>query len=267
MDGLACEYSALTREAERLAGGLRDLAQRATVYHHLYRASGGNHVFPLIAAHGALWAGGYFRFGMQLAKTLSWQYAWSSSLRRQQMEKLEAFADAFRDINRRVCVDTYVSFHFTAKYGDHERILEFISPELLHVLKMVHAAWRSGHELSDEGKKEVFLAHFLDEQRRVVGPAIENAVKAFDWPLVRFIALKPWVRFAYFPYGRRLWFANFADREERIANGLTAFDTAAGAGWHCVEQALSSYDVLPTVFFADPVKYFSDFKAAFLAAT
>jgi hypothetical protein len=54
MDELAREYEALTREGTRLAGGLCDLAQRATVYHHLFRASGGNHAFPLIAAHGAL---------------------------------------------------------------------------------------------------------------------------------------------------------------------------------------------------------------------
>ena len=75
MNRLADEFAALTREAERLAGGLRDLAQRATVYHHLFRASGGNHIFPLIAAHGALWAGGYFRFGQRLATALAWQYA------------------------------------------------------------------------------------------------------------------------------------------------------------------------------------------------
>jgi hypothetical protein len=166
MDALAREYESLTQEAERLAGGLKDLAQRATVYHHLFQASGGNHAFPLIAAHGALWAGGYFRFGARLAKVLSWQYAASPLRRRQQLQALEAFADAFRAINRRVCVDTYVNFHFTAKYGDRPEARALVSPELLEVLNVVHAARLEGRELPDDQKKEVFRAHFLDEQRR-----------------------------------------------------------------------------------------------------
>ncbi len=49
---LKTAHDDLRAEAVTLAGGLTDLSQRATVYHHIYRASGGNHVFPLIAAHG-----------------------------------------------------------------------------------------------------------------------------------------------------------------------------------------------------------------------
>lgn len=266
MDALALEYQSLTREAERLAGGLKDLAQRATVYHHLFEASGGNHAFPLIAAHGALWAGGYFRFGARLAEALAWQYAWSSIRRREQMEALESFANAFREINRRVCVDTYVSFHFTARHADDPNISKYVSPELLAALRMVHEARSEGRDLPDERKREVFTAHFLDEQRRVVGPAIEKAVAAFDWPVVRFVALKPLVRFAYFRGGRPLWFANFADREERIEKGLAAFDAAADVGWRRVEQALGEYRVLPPAFFADSASYFADFKTAVLTA-
>ncbi len=71
IEHLAAAYERWHDEAERLAGGLHDLAQRSTVYHHLFAASGRNHVFPLIAAHGALWARGYFRFGMRLGAWLS----------------------------------------------------------------------------------------------------------------------------------------------------------------------------------------------------
>jgi hypothetical protein len=265
MSELTREYEALRAEATRLAGGLRDLAQRATVYHHLFRASGGNHAFPLIAAHGALWAGGYFRFGRRLGEALSWQYVLSKEKRQQQLAKLEVFADAFRDINRRVCIDTYANFHFTAKYGDDPRIAEFVSPDLLEALKLVHAARRADRELSDREKREVFLVHFLDEQTRIVGPAIEQAVGEFDWPLMRVLALKPVIRFAYFPGRRWFWFGNFAQRDERIAKGLQAFDYAAQVGWSHAEQALRCYAVLPNAFFADPVKYFADFRTAFLA--
>src|ERR1700720_4382664 len=112
-------YKAIESEATRLAGGLTDLAQRATVYHHIYEHSGGNHAFPLIAAHGALWARGYFRFGMRLGWLWSLVDLASPLRRRQRLAKLAAFADAFRDINRRVCIETYTSYHFTARFGTH----------------------------------------------------------------------------------------------------------------------------------------------------
>ena len=55
------EVRLLRAWAVTLAGRTGDLAQRASAYHHLYRHSGGNHAFPLLAAHGALWASGYFQ--------------------------------------------------------------------------------------------------------------------------------------------------------------------------------------------------------------
>src|SRR5690242_6076467 len=106
---LQLAYHALRSEAETLAGNLTDLSRRATVYRHIFLASGGNHAFPLIPTHGALWAGGYFRFGMRLGEMLSWQYFGRPDMRRRQLQKLAAFADVFRDINCRVCVDTYVN--------------------------------------------------------------------------------------------------------------------------------------------------------------
>jgi hypothetical protein len=266
MNTLAREYESLTREAARLVGALKNLGQRATVYHHLFKASHGNHAFPLIAAHGALWAGGYFRFGARLARVLAWQYAWSSARRSEQLRKLETFADAFRDINRRVCIDTYVNFHFTAKHGHDPRAAQFVSPELLKAQMLLHAARRSRRELPDAQKREIFLAHFLDEQERVVGPAIAKAVADFDWPLIRFIALKPLVRFAYLPMYQPLWFKNFASREERIEKGAKAFDAAAKAGWQTVEHTLGRYNILPSPFFTDPIQYFQDFKTIHLAA-
>ncbi len=54
-------YEALRKKGFALAGGIGDLRQRACIYLHLYQDSGGRNVFPLIAAHGALWAGRFFR--------------------------------------------------------------------------------------------------------------------------------------------------------------------------------------------------------------
>src|SRR5882724_7526352 len=66
LEALRHHHEDLHHEATRLAGGLNDLAQRAAVYHHLYEHSGGNHAFPLIAAHGTLGARGYVRLGIKL---------------------------------------------------------------------------------------------------------------------------------------------------------------------------------------------------------
>lgn len=264
-DHLATAYLDLTREATRLAGGLTDLAQRATVYHHLFRASEGNHIFPLIAAHGALWAGGYFRTGMSLAGYLSWQYAWQPELRQNRLAQLDAFANTFRDINRRVCIDTYVNFHFTARYGDDERLGEFIPAELIEPLRKLHQARDSGQPLSDDEKRRLYSTHFLHEQTRIVGPQLEQAVAEFDWPLVRALALRPPVRFTYFPAGIRFWFRDFSQREERIARGLRAFEIAQQVGWRATEEALRDYNILPTPVFTDSLAHFAMLKHNVLA--
>lgn len=264
---LKTAYDDLHAEAVTLAGGLTDLAQRAAVYHHIYRASGGNHVFPLIAAHGALWAGGYFRFGLNLGKTLSWQFALKPRVRREKLEQLDRFADAFRNVNRQVCVDTFVSYHLSARYGEHPEMANYIPSNLLEAYRMLHAARKDNRLLSDAEKKIVFEAHFRHEQKSIVGETIRSAVAEFDWAFVRFLALRPPVRFAYFPNGRKLWFRNFADEAERITNGFAAFDMGVEVGWGRVERALADYRALPTAFFAGPVEYFQSLRRHLLTAS
>lgn len=251
-------------EGLRLAGGLNDLSQRATVYHHIFHESRGNHVFPLIAAHGALWARNWFSFGMKLGKALSWQYGFHPETRQQKLASLEDFANVFRDINRRVCVDVYANFHFTKQYGAHPDAGKIVAPELLQALNRIHTANASDQQLDDTARREIFTAHFLNEQQHIVGPTIEKGIAEFDWPLLRTLSLRPVVRFAYFQ--RAFLFRNFANREERITKGLTAFDRAAEAGWKNVEQALRSYDVLPETFFARPAEYFAALRESLLAS-
>jgi hypothetical protein len=260
------EYQRLSAEGVRLAGRLADVPQRAVVYHHVFFDSGRNHVFPLIAAHGALWARGYFAFGMRLARLLSWQYGLDPVRRREQLASVELFADVLRDINRRVCADTYASYHFTDRYGDHAAAAEIVAPALFDSLQRVHAARRTGRELSDEENRRVFEAHFLNEQTHVVGPTLTEALTRLRWPLVRAIAVKPLVQFSYFPRGERLWFANFTDRDERIAKGLAAFDLAARAGWQASAAALRDYAVLPEALFANARQHFTELREAILAS-
>jgi hypothetical protein len=264
LDELRNAFEELQADGLRLAGGLNDLSQRATVYHHVYKESGGNHIFPLIAAHGALWARSWFSFGMKLGKVLSWQYACNSETRRNKLTKLAEFANVFRDINRRVCVDVYANFHFTKRYGQHLEASKVVPADLLQALNRIHSANETGVELTDDERREVFTAHFLSEQQHIVGPTIEEAVAEFDWPLLRSLALRPVIRFAYFR--RPFLFRNFANKEERIAKGLTAFNSGAKAGWRNVEQDLRKYDVLPEQFFAKPIEYFASLREGILAS-
>ena len=252
--------AALRDEGETLAGGLTQLAQRATVYRHIYRESGGNHIFPLIAAHGALWARGYFRWALELGKKLAWQYCWSPKMQHRQLESLDNFANAFRDINRRVCADIYANFHFTAEFGDHPDAASCVSADLLEALNKMHTAQREGRTLSTAEKQEIFTAHFLNEQAHVVGPSLQAAVAAFDWPVAKFIALRPVIQFAFFPAGRWFWFRDFSCREERIARGLQAFQIAAQVGFATTEESLRKYAMLPEAFFTQPSEYFSELR-------
>ena len=166
---LRAEFLRLRDEGTRLAGRLTDVPQRAAVYHQIYVDSGRHHVFPLIAAHGALWLRGYFTFGLRLARVLSWQYALSRGTRERQLESLVTFLDCLRDINRRVCADTYATYHFVERFGHEPGADEIIPHSLLDGLLRVHTARQARQELSDDEKLSVFEAHFRNEQDTVVG--------------------------------------------------------------------------------------------------
>lgn len=259
-------YDAIHADAVRLAGTTRQLSQRAATYHHVYEDSGRNHIFPLIAAHGALWARGYFALGMKLGQVLSCQYCLTPVRQKQKLAALEEFAEAFREVNRRVCVQIYTTYHFTKHHGDHPDAHQLIPPHLLAALKCVHAANRNAQQLTDSAKRDIFESHFRDEQETVVGPRIEAAVDQFDWPLMKSLALMPAVRFAYFPTGHWLQFWKFDRKEERINRGLQAFDIAAHMGWKHTEATLDRYAILPEEFFADSIGHFSQLKSEILAA-
>jgi len=261
---LQMAHAAIRAEATRLAGGLQDLSQRATTYHHLYRDSGGNHIFPLIAAHGALWARGYFRFGMWLGRAAALQYAFQRERRVQQVQALAAFADAFRDINRRVCVDVYANYHFVGRFGDCPAAQQLMSATVFDALQRLHWARRQGRSLSDTERLAIYRAHFMKEQEHDVGPGIARAVAAFDWPAMKWLALQPIVRFAFFPDWHFLRFRNFADVNERIGNGLQAFRWGAQVSWQVVEERLAAYRVLPTAFFTEGAGYFERVREAAL---
>jgi hypothetical protein len=98
----------------------------------------------------------------------------------------------------------------------------------------------------------------------VVAETVQRACDALHWPLVKYLALRPLVKFSYLPGQKAIRFCNFADRQERIANGMCAFDIAASVGWRQVEQSLQDYGLLPRGFFESPDSHFRKMRADIL---
>jgi hypothetical protein len=206
------EYQKIRHQAYQLAGGLTDLSQRASVYFHMYQDSHGRNVFPLIAAHGALWASGYFATGMKIGQLLSLQYCLTPKVRKQKLDCLVAFANAFRDINRRVCAEAYSLYHFTKLYGETDVAKELIPDQLRYLLNKCHASVRNNSEFFMTDRFQLFLQFFLWEQDTIVAPAVEAAMQEFDWPLVKYLAMKPNITFAYLNHKNGLQFVNFSSK-------------------------------------------------------
>lgn len=254
---LQAEYDAIKSHAAELAGGLQDIPRRATILHHLYNDSGGNHVFSLIAAHGALWAFRYFETGGSLGRLMSYRYFYNSKERAFRLGLLNSFAEQFREVNRQVCVDTWTNYHFTKRFGAEPGAEKVVPEPLLSALNQVHDASQQGEELSAEAKREVFSASFQCEQEITVAPGVKQAVAGFDCPILKILILRPLVRFSYFPRTRFFFFKDFSNTDERIEKGVQAFQFAAGAGWNRVVQSMQQYRVLPSDYFENPDAHYA----------
>lgn len=253
-------YDDFKAEAEKMAGDLLDIRRRAAILHHLYLDSGENHVFPQIAAHGALWAYRYFEVGGKLGRTIAYRYFYNSTERTYRLGLLNSFAEGFRRVNRLVCIDSYTNFQFTKEHGERAGADEVVHPELLDALNRVHAARRADRRLSEDEKQQVFRASFKWEQEVTVAPGVAEAVAGFECPILRGLCLKPLVRFAYFPALRYIFFRDFSSKDERIAKGFKAYDIARRGGWPRVVSTMKSYRLMPAEFFAAPREYYERLK-------
>jgi hypothetical protein len=128
-------------------------------------------------------------------------------------------------------------------------------------LQRVHAARAARRALNAQEKRQVFEQSFLCEQEVTVAPGVKAAVEGFDCRVMKFLCLRPFVRFAYFPSRRFLFFRDFSDKAERIAKGLLAYDHAERMGWPHVADSMRSYGLLPGQFFRDPEAFFERIRA------
>src|SRR5258707_368754 len=89
-------------------------------------------------------------------------------------------------------------------------------------------------------------------------PPCRPRVAALECRVMKFLCLRPLVRFAYFPKCGHLFFRNFADKRERIDKGMRAYEHAAQAGWDRVWQSLREYGRMPRKFFEAPAACMAD---------
>ena len=238
---LRAAYDETKAFARDLAGRPSDILQRVDVHHAIYLDSHGNHAFPLIALHGALWGKGFFETSGKLGALIAYRYFLDKDEKAKRLAMLDGFAEGFKAVNREVFVDTYTNYHFTKKHGREAGAEALVHPDLLLALNEVHAATAAGRELGDDRKKHVFLQALRFEQEITVAPGIELELAKFDCPILRALCMKPVVRFSYFPTWRRFYFSNFSDKEERIEKAIRSFDIAAYRGWGDVLAAMNAY--------------------------
>ena len=248
-------YTQIHARATDLAGAPDDIARRVMVHHTLYRDSAGNHAFPLVALHGALWAAGFFETTGKLGDALRLRYIYSRSERTFRMAMLGGFAEGFKTVNRQVFIDTFTNYHYTKRYGSDTRAAGAMHPDLFEALNTMHTATRDHEGLSSERRRALFELALQHEQEVTVAPGVLSEVAKFDCPVLRFLCLRPVVRFAYFPGSTILVFRNFADKTERIAKAMRSYDIAAKLGWPDVEWAVRESKILPASYFEDPRRY------------
>ncbi|WP_426209456.1 hypothetical protein [Massilia sp. TWP1-3-3] len=216
-------YAYFRTQGKLLAGAPGDLHQRVRLYQDLYQDSGKRNVFPLIAAHGTLWASGFFRKGALGGWLLSLAYLLEPSTRRAKLRSLAAFADTFRDINRRVCAEAYALYHYTKRYGGTPFIRRVIGNDFADILCECHLANQFDVAFTQAQREKLFTAFIAWEQETIVARAVTEAFHALDWPAVASLALRPRVNFAYFKHAFHMQFENFASQDERIRQGLRAY--------------------------------------------
>lgn len=246
----------------RLAAGPGDIPQRAALLHSIFLDSGGNHAFPEVALHGALWAYGFYERRGAVSRMIAYRYFYDREERASRAYMLFEFSQGFKEANRSVFVDTYTNYFFSKEHGETPGADEVLPPPLLDALNRVHRAARSGRALARRERAEVFETALLFEQERTVGPKVREEVAKFSCPVLTAIVLRPVVRFGYFPRSTYLRFHDFGNTDERIEMAVRSYELAEQAGWDAVRDAIRYQGVLPPAFFADPASYARALRAS-----
>ena len=100
--GPGAAYDEIRAEATSLAGGPGDMPARVALLHSIFVDSGGNHAFPEVALHGALWAFGFYERRGTVSRMISYRYVYDREERARRAYMLFEFAQGFKEANRSV---------------------------------------------------------------------------------------------------------------------------------------------------------------------
>lgn len=246
----AAKLQALRAEAEECAGEPRSVVKRASHLLEIYHHSNGNHTFPLIALHGALWGHNFIQFSETVLHgyfSVRWCHRPQEKQRR--VSALWCYNNSILAFNRQVFIDTWTSYYFSQEYPELTGCYDLDLPcDLIQGLQTLARANRDGISLTTETKLAVFTASLLFEQDNVAQP-VSDLCRELDWPahnrfcktLMNDLLTQPIVRFHYFPHDVCFWFENFSSREERVARAVQSFEIANQQGWNVVVDSVRSY--------------------------
>jgi len=232
---LITAHASLAALATRVAGTTLDADKRAEAYFEIYQESAGNFAFPLVACHGSMW-------GVTHTQRIERQLQRLVPLSRH--GRLQRWIDALddvRNVNRRVFIEIFTTFHFTRHYGRHPRAMEFVEKEILPLYNLIHDAVEYGELLPFADRRRIYRDIFEHEQHHIVDPGIRAAAKATQSPWLVRVLKRVTPRFRYFPRHERLYFTDFTSVEQRNREGLRAMEFAEEVGAARVYEALSEY--------------------------
>ena len=253
-------YERVRAEAVSLAGGPGDIPQRVALLHSIFLDSNGNHAFPEVALHGALWAYGFYERRGAVSRAIAYRYFYDREERARRSYMLFAFSQGLKEANRSVFVDTYTNYFFTKEHG--EDAAEVLPAPLVDALSRVHHAAADGKRLTRAERRDVFETALLFEQEKTVGPKVREEVGKFTCPVLTAIVLRPVVRFGYFPRTNYMLFRDFGDTDERIEKAVRSYEMAEDRGWERVGGTIALSGLLPPEFGRDPVAYAQGLRAA-----
>ena len=260
-------YQQIKTEATLLAGSPGDIPQRVAILHIIYLDSKGNHTFPQVALHGALWAYGFFETTGTLGRIISYRYVYSKTEKAVRLEMLRTFSESFKEANRCVFIDTYTNYYFSKQYGKEGGADKIVNRELLSALNEMHETARKDRAMSKDEKSLLFRTSLEWEQEKTVGPKVKEEVSKFSCPILTSLVLRPLVRFKYFPKWQYLLFKDFSDTAERIEKALKSYELAERAGWNTVMEAMRDYHVLPETVLKQPREFVEKLKTDLLRSS
>ncbi|MBY0402373.1 MAG: hypothetical protein K2X66_00600, partial [Cyanobacteria bacterium] len=152
---------------------------------------------------------------------------------------------------------------FSKLFGREPGADKCLEPGLLNNLNEVHIASKNDTLLPEKKHKDIF-SYLLNWEQQLLDPIIQKAFDNFKIPILRHIALNPWVGLSFIPKPKILLFRNFTDPMQRIQTGSKIYDIASNQGWDNVSKSLFLYEDCPRDLESQSSKYQEEMNSKML---